>query len=168
MRGMKEKKRAPLEVVKSLAREKHATIYTIVQGNLEGRSDTSEYAVVTEEGLFFYKLYEGSLTPLTQVEWQNVQSGTVDFYAMKTVLTLNHHTFRLQDQGKNIHQYAQKRTGIDISVEERTWKKKIVGYRSSTPWKQTVAFFGYLFLATFLIAILSPLTFEGVTASLQT
>lgn len=156
------KKVSKVELVKKLAKARHPSIYTIVQGNVGRSSDLAEYAVITDEGVFFNKLADEVLIPLFQLSWQEVHSGTVDFFALHTLFTLNDQQFRLTNEGKSVHEYAQQRTGIDIPVIERLWYQKLFGYRSATPWKQTTAFFIYLVLAAFIFSLFPQFTFVGL------
>lgn len=136
--------------IKELASQEHSNIKFITDGTIEGSKNTTEYAVATDVGLFFYLFKKDALVPLDQVLWSDVREIKVDYLAMRTNLTLNGQNYRLINDGKKIFNLAVEQSDAKVEKVDRKWHQKILGFRSGTNWKKGIAIIGYLFLFGFI------------------
>lgn len=146
----KKETESKTQKIERLARVEHSDFRYLTSGNVEGSTSTNEYAVATDQGLFFYLFKKNELTPLTHVLWEDVREIRVDYKAMRTDLTLNGQNYRLVNEGKKIFTLAAEKSDANIEKVDRKWHQKILGFRSGTNWKKGVAIIGYLFLFGFI------------------
>lgn len=149
---MSEKKevKSKKERIKELASVKHTDIQFITDGTIEGSKNNTEYAVVTDAGLFFYLFKKDSLQLLDHVLWKDVKELKLDHLAMRTNLTLNGQNYRLVNEGKKIANLAIEKSEAKVEKVDRKWHQKILGFRSGTTWKKIFAVIAYLILFGFI------------------
>lgn len=144
------KQETTIEKVKRLTQVEHSDFKYITTGTIEGSKNSTEYAIATDTGLFFYLFKNEKLQPLDHVLWENVKEIKVDYLALRTNLTLNGQNYRLVNEGKKIFALAQEKSEAKVEKVNRKWHQKILGFRSGTNWKKITAVVIYILLFGFI------------------
>ncbi|TGE34254.1 hypothetical protein [Desulfosporosinus sp. Sb-LF] len=110
------------------------------------------YASFYLEGINIYQFSSGQVTLSQSYDWEDFTEATADFFALNTKLVLdgehNRTTILMMDSGKKLLPHLQSYTSINVTVIDRPWWRKIIGFRSNTKWKMVIATAIYLVLAS--------------------
>lgn len=108
------------------------------------------YGAFHSEGINIY-MFDKAQPVLTQSHiWGNFIEATADLFFTKATITLkgDSHVTTLEviEKGKDLVSLLQSNTGLKISILDRPWWRKILGFRSNTKWKMAVAMVIYIIL----------------------
>jgi hypothetical protein len=117
-------------------------------------NEIAHFMIITNTGFEIYfanKKVIGDEEVLDKVElkltfsWSDFSSVEVDKFALSTLYIFNT-GFTLRVDASNDLTEELRKNGISVTILERKWYNKILGFRSKKKWKMAVAVLGYLLI----------------------
>lgn len=129
-----------------LLKEKHPNAIFIVQGKYKTDKLVGDFIVVDDlVYLYDYDNKERSATLLHSWPFGAFNGETVDYYALKTVVTVTGGELIFNSKGKEFAALLNEK-GAFFTIQKRKWHQKILGFRSGKLWKKSLASLSYLLI----------------------
>src|SRR5690625_1323093 len=116
---------------------------------------------IDKDGITIYEFTpKDELIEIDSFDWNNYESVTIDHFAMKSVLVFKNEGQEREiiindGNGRNVENILRQNTNLKVSLVERKWYNKIIGFRSKTRWKMILASFIYLAIFAAIIGAFS-------------
>lgn len=159
---MSKKKESDSELIKRLIKQRHPNAWLIESASIGSKLITGVYGAFTHEGLITYRLSsEKQLIRTGNIIWPNEKNGEVDHFAIKSVFEIDGLIFVTGNKGKEVQQFLEGEKHNTFTVLPRSFKQKIVGFRSNTKWKQITASIIYIIALIMIIATIVDISNDG-------
>lgn len=170
--SQKEKKKSEGEIARqsilALYTDSSDTVLLVLKIKHPEKTATTAYAAVKQDQIDIYEFNKSletkviKIDSLTFSDWSHV---SIDHYFLKSVFEFttqgNRKVITTEDKGKELVQII-KNTSLEVTVVPRSWKNKILGFRSRTMWKMVTASIIYV---TVLVKIISSFSGTSDTAT---
>src|SRR5690625_3313734 len=116
---------------------------------------------IDKDGITIYEFTpKDELIEIDSFDWNNYESVTIDHFAMKSVLVFKNEGQEREiiindGNGRNVENILRQNTNLKVSLVERKWYNKIIGFRSKTKWKMILASFIYLAIFAAIVGAFS-------------
>ncbi|MEH7885087.1 excalibur calcium-binding domain-containing protein [Bacillus sp. JJ1609] len=129
-----------------LLKEKHPNALFIVQGKYKKDKAEGDFIVVDDlVYLYDYDNKERVATLLHSWPFGAFNGETIDYYALKTVVTVTGGELIFNSKGKEFAVLLNEK-GAFFTIQKRMWHQKILGFRSGELWKKSIASLSYLLI----------------------
>ncbi|MGA5687603.1 excalibur calcium-binding domain-containing protein [Cytobacillus pseudoceanisediminis] len=129
-----------------LLKEIHPNALFIVPGNLKKEKAEGDFIVVDDlVYLYKYDNKERVATLLYSWVYGAFNGVTLDYFALKTVVTIDSGELTFNSKGKEFADLLAEK-GAFFTIQKRKWHQKILGFRSGKLWKKSVASISYLLI----------------------
>ncbi|MEH7442072.1 excalibur calcium-binding domain-containing protein [Bacillus sp. JJ1122] len=137
-----------------LLKEKHPHALFIVQGKYKKDKAEGDFIVVDDfVYLYQYDNKERVATLLHTWAFGAFNGETVDYFALKTVVTVEGGELTFNSKGKEFAAMLAEK-GAFFTVQKRKWHQKILGFRSGKLWKKGFASLSYLLILVIVLAMI--------------
>jgi len=137
-----------------LLKEKHPHALFIVQGKYKKDKAEGDFIVVDDfVYLYQYDNKERVATLLYTWAFGAFNGETVDYFALKTIVTVEGGELTFNSKGKEFAAMLAEK-GSFFTVQKRKWHQKILGFRSGKLWKKSIASLSYLLILVVGLAMI--------------
>lgn len=137
-----------------LLKEKYPDALFIVQGQYKKEKAEGDFIVVDDlVYLYKYDNKERTATLIHSWPYGAFHGETVDYFALKTVVTVAGGELSFNSKGKEFAALLAEK-GAFFTIQKRKWHQKILGFRSGRVWKKSIASLSYLLILFFGVAMI--------------
>lgn len=129
-----------------LLNEKHPHAIFVVQGKYKKEKAEGDFIVV-DDLVYLYEYDNKERVAKLLYSWgfDAFHGQTVDYFALKTVVTVDGGELIFNSKGKEFAALLAEK-GAFFTVQKRKWHQKILGFRSGKLWKKGIASLSYLLI----------------------